>query len=124
MNVDGFDHVYRVVPDWRGNKELPADEQIVFELKAVSQAAADELEIDEARISAKREETTKKFEMIQAARREIVKRHFVAVHNLVVAGKAIDGWEDFYARGPKVLVGWVSQLVSNEDLLSEHDIKN
>lgn len=125
MKVNGHDHIYTVIPPFRNNKELPVGERIEIDLMGVNQADADSIEQEQAVIMAENHAIEKRLEMISASARKLVDSKFVAIRCLEVEGVGeIKTFDEFYQYAPKPLVGWVSRVVANVDVLLEHEVKN
>lgn len=125
MKVHGRNHIYRYVPNFMNNRQLPASEQIVVNLKSV---AADEHDAyQHACLNATREYAPDKAQELNEARfGKLVQEKFVGVEGLEIEGlegKPLD-YATFYREAPQVIVNEVLRVIMSTELLTLGQQKN
>lgn len=124
MKLKGSKHLYTVVPNWPGNRDLPPGERIEFDLEGVSQADLDALELVKAGHHADkaRDEATR---LCVESTKEMLRQKFKGVRGLQIEGVGeIRTFDEFYAHAPKELVNWVSTAVFDTFVLLAAEAKN
>lgn len=123
MEIYGSEHVYEVAPPFLNNRQLSPEEMITFGLQGVSQPEADALE---RQTTAAFGDTTKDkaMEKVAELNLNLIKSKVKSINNLVVDGKKITTFDEFYKHAPKELVQWVCGAVMNTFTLTAAERKN
>ena len=124
MKVRGKNHVYDYVPDYHGNRKLPAAEQIVINCTVVTVPDMDVYKT--AALNASRKFATDKAHELNTKRyQDLLATHFKGVTGLEIEG--LEGeltFELFYAEAPPELVNEYIQVVLSAELLTDGEQKN
>ena len=128
MKINSNNHVYETLPNFRNNRQLPEEEQIIIELKPASKPDIDKLNVKISGIRATDHEIYPpewKAEKIEDASREFVASKFVSIRGLEVEGVGeIKDFETFHKEAPPELVAWVAQAVMSAAELMAADRSN
>ena len=151
MNISSVNHVYKAVPPYLNNRELPKlmmaeiiaraegdteetwraacaeveekCEMIWFGLTGVSMPETDAL--DRAIAMLYNDHNREKAGELEVQKRlELVKKHVVSINNLQIDGKPVTDFDEFYRIAPKELVRWLCDAVHSSIALSAAERKN
>lgn len=124
MEFEGIDHVYEYVPNYRDNRSLSKEEQIVIGLKVIPSAELDAYQRS-AFLNGKKFTPDKAQEVNEKRYAEIIKSKVAYIRNLKIKG--CDGEIDFDVlrkMGPPEIVNEILRAVLSTEILSEGEQKN
>lgn len=125
MKVNGRNHVYRYVPNYLNNRQLPAAEQIVIKTKAITVPDSDAYQRDVLNNS--RSFAPDKAQELNENRYNImVSGKFLGVENLEIEGfegKELD-FDTFYNEAPADIVNEYLKGLRSTEMLSAGEQKN
>lgn len=125
MQVKSRNHIYHYVPDYRGNRKLSRDEQIVIDLEIIGMDDDDAYQ--RASLLATRKFSPEKAQELNEKRfRDLVAKKFHGVSGLEIEGCVLDlsVWDNFYAEAPREIVAEVIQALRSTDVLTAGEQKN
>lgn len=127
MKVKGRNHVYRYVPNYLNNRQLPAEkkaEQIVVLLKIIS-AQDDDAYHREVMHNTRIYSVEKAQELNEARLNKLIKEKFIGIEGLEIEGH--DGpldFDTFYSEAPPELVRQIITVMRSSEELSTGEQKN
>ncbi|MDD2365174.1 MAG: hypothetical protein PHN84_03325 [Desulfuromonadaceae bacterium] len=125
MKVNSRNHVYRYTPNFLDNRQLPADQQIVISLRAVTSPDEDDYQ-REALANLRTFAPDKAQELNEARHRKLITEKFVCVEGLEIGGlegKPLD-YDTFYAEAPAEIVNEVLRAIRSVEMLTNGEQKN
>ncbi|MCP3177308.1 hypothetical protein MJO47_09375 [Desulfuromonas sp. KJ2020] len=113
MEFHAPDHVFECVPAVCGNDK--DKDPVVFGLRVITVPENDKL-LEEARGMSREAADKKTYEKI--------KEKVTFIRNLVIGGKPVTDFDEFYKNGPPEMVRWVCAAVYSTQALSLAERKN
>ena len=125
MKLPGRNHLYRYIPNYLNNRKLPAVEQLVVRLRAISAPEEDAYQRD-AMKNSRMYSDDKSQELNEGRFRTLMLEKFDGLEGAEIEGfegKEID-YDTFYAEAPADVVSEVIKVVRSTQLLSLGEQKN
>jgi hypothetical protein len=125
MKVNSRTHIYRYVPNFLNNRQLPKDEQIVVKLNVIS-APEEDVYQREALNNARTYAPDKAQELNEGRLNKLFAEKFLGVEGLEIdglAGKDLD-FAAFYAEAPPEIVNEILRVVRSGEALTAGEQKN
>lgn len=125
MKVYGRNHVYRYVPNFLNNRQLPPAEQIVLLLKTITAPEQDLYERD-AYTNTRTYSADKAQELNEARLNKMFAEKFIGVEGLEIEGfegKTLD-FDTFYAEAPPEIVNDMLRAIRSGEILTAGEQKN
>lgn len=125
MKVYSRNHIYRYVPNYLNNRQLPAEEQIVIKLRCI--AAPDDDQYNRECYAASRTYSADKAQELNEARlKKLYVEKFCGVEGLDIdgmEGKPLD-FDTFYNEAPPELVADIVRAMRSGEALTAGEQKN
>lgn len=125
MKIKSRNHVYACLPPFLNNRQLPAGDQVVVNLKVVPMTDQDKYQREVLQVRAEYA-LDKAQELIEAKTLDLVRDVFCGVEGLEIEGledKALD-FDTFYREAPPEMVNWVVRAVMSTTELTLAERKN
>lgn len=123
MDFFGPTHVFETLPPYMGNRELPTEKQLVIGLRAVSTPRINQYGAELKYLTATYA-LEKATELGQELSEKLIEEHFAFIKGLVIDGKEITGFREFWDLAPRELTAWVENSIRIYQVLSQADRKN
>lgn len=125
MKVYSRNHIYRYVPNFLNNRQLPAEQQIVVNLKVISAPEEDAYQ-REALTNARTFSADTAQEKNEARLNKLFSEKFVGIEGLDISGfegKPLD-FDTFYSEAPPEIVNEVLRVIRSAEALTAGEQKN